>query len=87
MEFTDCLILMLDDVILPSEMWYFSLSVLGLSVDNLEQCMKGEAHATVVFKLLYKAVIKEQLSMKEVKQRFYDFNLFDTRDVFKTLKG
>ena len=87
MEFTDFLIMMLVDVIIPSDLWYFALSVLGLSSDDLEVCMEGEDRTSVVFRLLTKSVKKNNMKMKELKKKFFDFNLYDTREIFNKYKG
>ena len=87
MEFIDFLIVMLVDVILPSELWGFSLSVLGLSSDDLESCRGGEDYTSVVSRLLSRAVKKKGLKMKELKKRFLNHKLYDTEKIFNKYKS
>ena len=87
MDITDCLILILVDVILPSDLWYFSLSVLGLSLDNLETCLVGEDYTSVISRLLSRAVKKKGLKMKELKKKFFKHNLLETRTIFDKYEG
>lgn len=69
---TDMLILMLADVIVPSDMIYFSLSTLNLSYDSLANCMERKVYTSILFELLRKAVYDHNFSVAEIKRKFRD---------------
>ena len=85
MFFTDFLILILVDVIVPSEIFYFALRVLGLSYEDLQKCRRGEDHTTVVFNLLCQAVRENNLKKQDLKTKFDDIP--EAKDILKDLEG